>query len=54
LRRCCYCKEATYCSAQCAAADAPRHAEAHALRLVFFQTRQMKFDSPVDFAPLPF
>lgn len=52
LHRCCYCRQAVYCSAACAAADACRHAQAHALRLVFFQHRQLHFDNPVDFLPL--
>ncbi|BDA49847.1 hypothetical protein COCOBI_14-4670 [Coccomyxa sp. Obi] len=54
LRRCCYCRDAAYCSETCAAADACRHAQAHAVRLLFFQHRQLAFDNPVDFAAQPF
>ena len=53
LRRCQYCREAAYCSADCMHADSARHAEVHAMRLVFFAQRQLRYDSPVDFAPLP-
>jgi hypothetical protein len=53
LRRCQYCREAAYCSAGCMHADAARHAEVHAMRLVFFAQRQLNYNSPVDFAPLP-
>ena len=52
LRRCRYCRESMYCSAVCIGADSTRHAEVHAMRLVFFAHRQLSYDSPVDFEAL--
>lgn len=52
LRRCCYCREAVYCSQDCIVAHAEMHKEMHAMRFIFFEKRQLKFDNIVDFAPL--
>ena len=38
VRRCRLCREACYCSAACARADAPRHERRHAARLIHLQT----------------
>jgi hypothetical protein len=38
VRRCRLCREACYCSAACARADAPRHEKRHAARLIHLQT----------------
>jgi hypothetical protein len=53
LRRCCYCREAVYCSQECVLAHADMHREMHAMRFVFFARRQLHYDNIVDFAPLP-
>ena len=49
LRRCCYCRQAVYCCEACAAADTARHAEMHAMRMLFFRDRKLNFWNPVDF-----
>ena len=52
LRRCCYCRQAVYCCGACADADAARHAEMHAMRMLFFKDRRLNFWNPVDFEVL--
>lgn len=54
LRRCRFCREVAYCSAACAEADSKRHAEVHAMRLMFFQDHQVDdMGLPdADYAPL--
>lgn len=51
LRRCRLCREVAYCSAACRRAHAKRHAELHALRLLFLQ-RKMSFIDDKDFENL--
>ena len=50
LRRCRYCREVAYCSVSCAEADSERHAEVHALRLMFFKNRETDLASDADYA----
>jgi len=52
LRRCCYCRQAVYCSEACCDADSTRHAEMHALRMLFFRDRKPDFWNAVDFESL--
>ncbi len=52
LKRCMYCREVLYCSAACMRADGARHAEVHAMRLLFFAHRQLNYESVVDFEEL--
>lgn len=52
LRRCRFCREVAYCSTACAEADGKRHAEAHALRLIFFSDHQAVLASDADYAAL--
>lgn len=49
LRRCCYCRQAVYCSEACFEADQVRHNEMHALRMLFFRDRTLSFWNAVDF-----
>lgn len=51
LRRCRLCREAAYCSAECRRSHAKRHAEMHALRLLFLQ-HKMSFTDDRDFEDL--
>lgn len=51
LRRCRLCREVAYCSAACRRSHAKRHAELHALRLLFLQ-RKMSFTDDKDFEDL--
>ena len=49
LRRCCYCRQAVYCSEACCEADQARHSEMHTLRMLFFRDRTLGFWNAVDF-----
>ena len=49
LRRCCYCRQAVYCSEACVTADQGCHEEMHALRMLFFRDRRLSFWNAVDF-----
>ena len=49
LRRCCFCRQAVYCSASCLQADQARHDDMHALRMLFFKDRKLSFWNVVDF-----
>ena len=51
LRRCRLCREVAYCSAECRRAHAKRHAEIHALRLLFLQ-HKMSFIDDREFVDL--
>ena len=51
LRRCRLCREVAYCSPECRRKHAKRHAELHALRLLFLE-RKMSFSNPQDFSDL--
>ena len=51
LRRCRLCREAAYCSAECRRLHAKKHAEMHALRLLFLQ-HKMSFTDDRDFEDL--
>ena len=49
LRRCCYCRQAVYCSKACFEADQSCHEEMHALRMLFFRDKRLSFWNAVDF-----
>lgn len=52
LRRCRHCRLAAFCSKACRKAGGERHAELHALRLLFPAGRKLRFKSDADFEPL--
>ena len=49
LRRCRYCREVAYCCVACAETDSARHADLHALRLIFFENHEPHVSSDADF-----
>lgn len=53
LRRCRYCRDAAFCTAECAAEGEGLHRQAHALRLIFFNDYRPEFSSDPDYEPVP-
>lgn len=51
LMRCCWCREAVYCSEACMRRDEKRHIALHALKCIYLR-RDLRFSSSKDFSPL--